>query len=138
LNLGRFICLTFIFVSFKELCLFVSWCAVDGCGMACSDENYGRNRIPGAEDQGWSHRSGTKWPDDRKVGWRCVRLHRARGDEEHGFLGSASKPRSTVSHRFELQNRWRQFVSGLALKSLGRFVSGLTSKSPRRFSSVWP
>jgi hypothetical protein len=24
-------------------------------------------------------------------------LHRAQGDEEHGFLGSASKPRSTVS-----------------------------------------
>jgi hypothetical protein len=55
-------------------------------------------------------------------------LHRACGDEERGFLGCASKPRSTVcewfglkitqmvSHRFGPQNRWRRFVSGLASK----------------------
>jgi hypothetical protein len=45
-------------------------------------------------------------------------LHRARGDEERGFLGCALKPRSmvcewfglkttrTVSHQFGPQNRW--------------------------------
>jgi hypothetical protein len=69
----------------------------------------------------------------------------------------------TVSHRFEPQNRWRQFISGLASKPLGcfspvwpqnrwrRFMSGLTSKPLRRFlirvglktdgynlSVVWP
>jgi hypothetical protein len=48
--------------------------------MAGSDEYHGRSRRAGAEDQGWSHRSGTQWLDDREV----------------GFLGRASKPRSMV------------------------------------------
>jgi hypothetical protein len=38
--------------------LLVSWCAGGRCGMACSDEDGGRSRKPGAEDRGWSHRSG--------------------------------------------------------------------------------
>jgi hypothetical protein len=33
------------------------------------------------------HRSGTRWPDNRED----------KGDEDREFLGSASKPRSTVS-----------------------------------------
>jgi hypothetical protein len=41
--------------------------------MACSDKNRGRSKRPGAEDRGWSHRSGTPWPGGRKVGWRRVR-----------------------------------------------------------------
>jgi hypothetical protein len=41
--------------------------------MACSDEDRGRSRRPGAEDQGWSHKSGTGWPGGREVRWRCVR-----------------------------------------------------------------
>jgi hypothetical protein len=41
--------------------------------MTCSDEDRGRSRRPGAKDQGWSHMSGIRWPDDREVGWRCVR-----------------------------------------------------------------
>jgi hypothetical protein len=41
--------------------------------MACSDEDRGRSRRPGAEDRGWSHRSGTRWPGDREVGWHRVR-----------------------------------------------------------------
>jgi hypothetical protein len=40
--------------------------------MACSDEDRGRSRRPGAEDQGWSHRSGTRWPGGREIGWRHV------------------------------------------------------------------
>jgi hypothetical protein len=36
--------------------------------MAGSDEDRGRSRRPGAEDQGWSHRSVTRWLDDREVG----------------------------------------------------------------------
>jgi hypothetical protein len=28
---------------------------------------------PVADDWGWSHRSGTRWPSNREVGWRCVR-----------------------------------------------------------------
>jgi hypothetical protein len=56
-----------------ESWLLVSWCAGGRCGMACSDEDRGRSRIPGAEDRGWSHRSGTPWLGDRVVGWRRVR-----------------------------------------------------------------
>jgi hypothetical protein len=36
--------------------------------MVCSDKDRGRSRRPGAEDRGWSHRSGTWWPGDREVG----------------------------------------------------------------------
>jgi hypothetical protein len=64
---------SFVFVSFGESCLLVSWCAGGRCGMACSDEDCGKSRTPGAKDRGWSHRSGTRWPDDHEVGWRRVR-----------------------------------------------------------------
>jgi hypothetical protein len=37
-----------------ESCLLVSWCASDRWGMACSNEDRGRSRRPGAEDRGWS------------------------------------------------------------------------------------
>jgi hypothetical protein len=36
-------------------------------------EDRGRSRRSGAEDWGWSHRSGTQWPDGREVEWRRVR-----------------------------------------------------------------
>jgi hypothetical protein len=32
--------------------LLVSWCVDDRCDMAVSDEDLGRSRRPGAEDQG--------------------------------------------------------------------------------------
>jgi hypothetical protein len=35
--------------------------------MAGSNEDRGRSRRPGAEEQGWSQRSGTRWPDDQEV-----------------------------------------------------------------------
>jgi hypothetical protein len=41
--------------------------------MACSNEDHDRSRRPGAEDRRWSHRSDTRWPGGREVGWRCVR-----------------------------------------------------------------
>jgi hypothetical protein len=63
---------SFIFASFGESCLLVSWCAGGRCGMACNDEDSGRSRRPSVEDRGWSHRSGTQWPGDREVGWRDV------------------------------------------------------------------
>jgi hypothetical protein len=65
-------CFSFTFVSFEESYLLVSWCAGGRCGMACSDEDRGRSRRPGAEDRGWSHRSGTRWPGDREVRWHRV------------------------------------------------------------------
>jgi hypothetical protein len=64
---------SFTFVSFEESRLLVSWCAGGRCDMTCSDEDRGRSRRPGAEDWGWSYRSGTQWPGDREVGWRRVR-----------------------------------------------------------------
>jgi hypothetical protein len=73
-NSGHFSCFTFIFVLFGESCLIVSWCAGGKCGMACSDEDHDRSRRPSVENQGWLHRSGTRWPDDREVGWRRVRF----------------------------------------------------------------
>jgi hypothetical protein len=36
--------------------------------MTDNDEDRGRCRRAGAEDRGWSHRSGTQWPDDQEVG----------------------------------------------------------------------
>jgi hypothetical protein len=66
-------CFSFIFVSFEESCLLVSWCAGLRCGTVCSDEDHGRDRRPATEDRGWSHRSGTRWPGDREVRWHCVR-----------------------------------------------------------------
>jgi hypothetical protein len=41
--------------------------------MACSEEYRGRSRRPGAEDRGWSHRSGTRWLGGQEVRWRRVR-----------------------------------------------------------------
>jgi hypothetical protein len=72
-NPGCFVCFTFTFVSFEESCLLVLWCAAGSCGMTDSDEDHGRSRRPDAEYWGWSHRSGSWWPDDREVRWRCVR-----------------------------------------------------------------
>jgi hypothetical protein len=43
---------SFIFVSFRESCLLVSWCAGGRCAMTCSDKDCGRSRRPGAEDRG--------------------------------------------------------------------------------------
>jgi hypothetical protein len=53
-------CVSFIFVLFGESRLLVSWCAYGRCGIVCSDEDHGRSRRSGAEDRGWSHRSGTQ------------------------------------------------------------------------------
>jgi hypothetical protein len=66
--------------------------------MAGSDENRGRSRRLGVEDRGWSSIS-------RVLGDRMIRrsgdtvcsLHCAQGDEEHKFLGLASKQRLMVS-----------------------------------------
>jgi hypothetical protein len=62
-------CFSFTFVSFGESCLLVSWSAGGRCGMTCSDVDHDRSRRPGAEDQGWSHSSGTQWLGGREVGW---------------------------------------------------------------------
>jgi hypothetical protein len=79
-------CFSFIFVSFRESYLLVSWCARGRYGMVCSDEDRGRNRRPGAEDR--DDRT------DRILGGRAIErsgdavcgLHRALGDVERAFL----------------------------------------------------
>jgi hypothetical protein len=63
-------CFSLSLFHFGESRLLVSWCAGARCGMVCSDEDHGRSSRPGAEDRGWSHRSDTRWPGDREVGWR--------------------------------------------------------------------
>jgi hypothetical protein len=55
---------TFIPISFGESCLLIPWRAAGRCGMACSNEDHGRSRRPGAEDCGWL--------GDQEVGWHCV------------------------------------------------------------------
>jgi hypothetical protein len=66
------------------------------------------------------------WVIERSVGVVCG-LHRARGDEERGFLGLASKPRSTVSD--SLASKAAATVSGgLASKLITTISGGLASK----------
>jgi hypothetical protein len=52
---------SFTFLSFGESRLLILWCVGGRCGMSCSDEDHVRSRRPGAEDRGWSHKSGTRW-----------------------------------------------------------------------------
>jgi hypothetical protein len=54
--------------------------------MACSDENRGRSRRPGAENWGWSYRSVLNGRAIEKSDGVVCGLHRARGDEERVFL----------------------------------------------------
>jgi hypothetical protein len=43
--------------------------------MTCSDEDRGRSRRPGAEDRGWSHRLGTRWPGGRVAPCAVCTMH---------------------------------------------------------------
>jgi hypothetical protein len=61
-------------------------------------------------------------------------LHRARGDEERGFLGLALKPRSMVCEWFCLKTT-RTVFTGLASKPVVTVSSGLTSKPVATFFS---
>jgi hypothetical protein len=88
--------------------------------MACSDEDRDRSRRPGAEDQGWSHRSVTRWPDGREVGWRRVRSAPGTWRLEAGFL-------------VEPQNQVGGGFSGLGLKTGSSGLVIWASKLPRRF-----
>jgi hypothetical protein len=65
--------------------------------MVGSDKDHSRSSRPGAEDRRWSS-TGRVLSDrtiERSSDTVC-RLYRAHGDEERKFLGSGSKPRSTV------------------------------------------
>jgi hypothetical protein len=58
----------------------------------------------------------------KRLGGAVCGLHRAHGDEEHVFLDSASKSRSTIC---------------LDSKPLGQFMSVLAQNHSNGFSSVW-
>jgi hypothetical protein len=78
------------------MCLLVSWCAGNRCVMVGSDEDRGRSMRLGVEDRRWS--STGRVLGDRMIersGDAVCDLHHAQGDEEHEFLGLATKPRST-------------------------------------------
>jgi hypothetical protein len=89
--------LTLLSTLYGESCLLVSWCANDMCGMVGNDEDCGKSRRPGAEDWEWSStgRVLCGWTIEMSGDAVCG-LYHARGDEECGFLGLASKPRSTI------------------------------------------
>jgi hypothetical protein len=80
--------LLYYICSFGESRLLVSWCAGGRCDMVSSGENRGRSRRPGAEDRRWSSSGWVPggWAIGRSADAVCG-LHRARGDEERGFLG---------------------------------------------------
>jgi hypothetical protein len=59
--------------------LLVSWCASGRCDMACSDDDRGTSRRPGAEDRGWSHRSVLGGRVVERSGDAVYGLHLARG-----------------------------------------------------------
>jgi hypothetical protein len=74
--------------------LFVSWCVGDRCDMMGNNEDLGRSRRPGAEDQRWS--SIGQILGGRTIGRSgdaVCGLYHAQGDEKHMVLGLASKPR---------------------------------------------
>jgi hypothetical protein len=108
--------------SYGESRLFVLWCAGGSCNMAGSDEDHGRSRRPGAENWGWSHRSGTRWPDDREVGWRCVWFTLCTWRREAWVSWLSLKTKVDGLSVVWPWNRWQRFVSGLASKPLGRFL----------------
>jgi hypothetical protein len=87
-NTGHFGSFIFILVLCGESCLIVSCCVGDRWGMMGSDEDRGRSRKPGAEDQRWSsigrilNGQAIERSDDTVCG-----LYRAHRDEEREFLG---------------------------------------------------
>jgi hypothetical protein len=55
---------------------------------ANNDEDIGRSRRPGAEDRGWSSTGRVLCGRViERSGDAVCGLHRARGNEDHGFLG---------------------------------------------------
>jgi hypothetical protein len=66
--------------------------------MVGSDKDQGKSRRLGAEDRGWSSTGRVHGGQTiKRPGDTVCDLHRAQGDEEHGFFGLASKSRSMIS-----------------------------------------
>jgi hypothetical protein len=68
--------------------LLVSWCVGDMCDMEGSNEDLGRSRRPGAEDQGWSSTGRVLGGQTIVMSGDAVcGLYHAQEDEEREFLG---------------------------------------------------
>jgi hypothetical protein len=106
----------------RESHLISSWCTGGRCGMTCSDEYRDSSRRHGAEDRGWSHRSGTRWPGGQVAPCAVCTWH--------------VKTRS-ASFLVEPKKQDGRFVSDLTSKPLGRFLAVWPQNLLRRFSPVW-
>jgi hypothetical protein len=82
-----FHCFIFIFVSYGESLLLVSWCVGGMCGMAGNDEDRARSRRPGAvtNDDHIGRILGSRMIE--RSGDDVCGLHCARENEEREFLG---------------------------------------------------
>jgi hypothetical protein len=127
-------CFSFTIVSFGESYLLVPMCAGGRCGMRAA-----MRIVAGVRDlvqrsgDGRTSRLLSGRTIERSGGTVCG-LHRARGDEEHGFLGCASKPRLTVCQWFGLKTTRTVFV-GLASKPVATVSDSLASKPAATVSS---
>jgi hypothetical protein len=105
--------------------------------MVGSNEDRGRSRRLGAEDQGWSSTGrvlGGQMIErlgDTVYGLRC-----AQGDEDREFLDLASKPRSTVSSSLASKPVATVLVVWPQNPSLG--FPGLGHKTDRCGLVIWP
>jgi hypothetical protein len=127
--------------------LLVSWCAGGRCGMACNNEDRGRNRRPGAEDRGWSHRLGTQWPGDREVGWRHMRSTPCMWGRGAWVSWLSLKTKVDGLSVVWPQNHWDSFSSVLASKSMATVCEWFdlkttwtvfTSLVSKLVATVWP
>jgi hypothetical protein len=104
--------------------------------MVDNNGDCGRSRRLGAEDRGRSHRSGTQWPDDREVGWRCVRSAPCtwRRGARVSWLSLKTKvdSLSVVLH----QNHWNGFLR-FGLKTGGNCFSRFGLKTGYSGLSIW-
>jgi hypothetical protein len=136
-----------VICSCGESCLLVSWCAGDTCGMAGSDEDYGRNMRPAIEDRGWSSTGQVlSGRTIERSGDIVCSLYHAQGDEERWFHSSASTPRSMVCQWLGLKTtgtvcQWfglkttGMVCQWFGLKTIGMVSPGLASKPMATVSS---
>jgi hypothetical protein len=110
-----------------ESCFLVSWCAGGRCSITFSDEDPGRSRRPGAEDRGWSHRLGTRWPGDREVMCHRVRSALCTWRREAQISWLSLKTKVDGLSVVWPQNHWDYFLR-FGLKTSGGGFSGLASK----------
>jgi hypothetical protein len=117
-------CFSFIFVSFGESRLLVSWCAGGRCGMTCSDEDHGRSRR-------LVQRTG-----DGRTCWDSV-TGRSRGWVVPCAVCIVHVETRSVGFLVEPQKKGQQSVSGLASKPVGRFSPVWPQNWWQRFLAVW-